>query len=94
MFCCASILPFRPARLLHEDKFVSFMKWANYPASASKDLDPTDLQALQPLYAVQLVRQVNYGALESKRYFIPYGSGFKEVTEDDLIQGNFEKLNT
>lgn len=51
---------------------------------------------LKPDFAVQLVRQVNYGPLESKRYFVPNGSndgGFIEISEDDLIQANFQKLN-
>jgi hypothetical protein len=52
---------------------------------------------LDPPFAVQLVRQVNYGPLESKRYFIPAKNGenvFVEVVEDDLIQANFQKLNS
>ncbi|KAK2470604.1 hypothetical protein H9L39_17115 [Fusarium oxysporum f. sp. albedinis] len=47
-------------------------------------------------YVVQLVRQVNYGPLESKRYFIPTDgteSDFVEVIENDLIQTNFQKVN-
>ncbi|KAK8055651.1 hypothetical protein PG993_000878 [Apiospora rasikravindrae] len=50
-----------------------------------------------PPFAVQLVRQVNYGPLESKRYFAPSSaslSEFVEVAEDDLIQANFQKLNS
>ncbi|KAI8416622.1 hypothetical protein FOFC_02935, partial [Fusarium oxysporum] len=45
----------------------------------------------------QLVRQVNYGPLESKRYFIPTDgteSDFVEVIENDLIQAKFQKVNT
>lgn len=48
-------------------------------------------------YAVQVVQQVNYGPLESKRYFVSgdggRGTNFYEITEGDLIQANFEKLN-
>ncbi|KAK8088429.1 MFS multidrug transporter [Apiospora hydei] len=50
-----------------------------------------------PPFAIQLVRQVNYGSLESKRYFAPTSaspSEFVEVAEDDLIQANFQKLNS
>lgn len=57
----------------------------------------TNLADLKPPYAVQLVRQVNYGPLESKRYFIPVegkDEAFIEVVEDDLIQANFQKLNS
>ncbi len=47
-------------------------------------------------YAIQLVRQINYGPQESIRYFIPpnEGPGFTEITEDDLVASNFEKLNS
>ncbi|KAJ9144229.1 hypothetical protein NKR23_g6238 [Pleurostoma richardsiae] len=50
-----------------------------------------------PPFAVQLVRQVNYGPLESKRYFIPTEgeeNEFVEVVEDELIRANFQKLNS
>ncbi|KAI3560801.1 hypothetical protein IWW34DRAFT_779075 [Fusarium oxysporum f. sp. albedinis] len=56
-----------------------------------------DLIQLSPPYVVQLVRQVNYGPLESKRYFIPTDgteSDSVEVIENDLIQANFQKVNT
>lgn len=53
-----------------------------------------------PEFAVQFVQQVNYGPVETKRYFIPVPdsqardqSEFLEVTEQDLIIGNFQKLN-
>jgi hypothetical protein len=49
---------------------------------------------------VQFVQQVNYGPVEAKRYFIPVPdsragdqSEFLEVTEQDLIIGNSQKLN-
>ncbi|KAK4868510.1 hypothetical protein LT330_006712 [Penicillium expansum] len=51
-------------------------------------------------YAVQFVRQVNFGAIEAKRYFIPHPEAngdraeFVEITEQDLIAGNFQKLNS
>jgi len=101
IFCCNSIKPYRPARLLHEDKFTAFAAWAEFPKESSPSTTDgdkkIDLVALKPPYAIQLVRQVNYGPLESKRYFIPQEDGddrFVEVTEDDLIQANFKKLNS
>jgi hypothetical protein len=46
---------------------------------------------------VQIVRQVNYCALESKRYLV-VGTGkhesFVEVTEGDLVNADFGKLNS
>jgi hypothetical protein len=47
-------------------------------------------------YAIQLVKQVNYGPLESKRYFVPLDDNaeFREITERDLIEANFAKVNS
>lgn len=101
LFCCGSVKPYRPTRLLHEDKFKTFMAWAEFPMGSSPSTDDgagkVDLAALKPSYAIQLVRQVNYGPLESKRYFIPVegrDNEFVEVVEDDLVQANFQKLNS
>jgi len=97
LFCCGDVKPYKAQRLQHDAKFSSFMAWA----SANSDVEPTtdkvDLTELKPILAIQLVRQVNYGPLESKRYFVPANEGqqnFMEVTENDLIQANFQKLNT
>ncbi|KAK1749488.1 hypothetical protein QBC47DRAFT_465535 [Echria macrotheca] len=100
LFCCGSTKPFRPAYLLHQAKFTAFMTWAKFPRSSSPAIDDAervDLVALQPPYAIQLVQQVNYGPLESKRYFVPIEGSeteFVEVVEDDLLQANFKKLNS
>ncbi|KAJ5552276.1 hypothetical protein N7494_001654 [Penicillium frequentans] len=102
IFCCSSPSPYRPASLTHETKFSPFVAWAKQSesspsaASASFFQDPNKL----PPYAVQFVRQVNFGAIEAKRYFIPNpeasggGPEFVEITEQDLIAGNFQKLNS
>ncbi|KAM3558131.1 hypothetical protein MY1884_004151 [Beauveria asiatica] len=94
IFCCAAIAPYRPQRLMHEDKFDSFCNWAAFPKqSRVESASGTKLPSAG--FAVQLVRQVNYGPLESKRYFIPWPENtFAEVDEDELIQGNFAKVNT
>lgn len=94
IFCCASIQPFRPRTLDHEAKFNNFMVWARFPKAAQ--YDSTHVVADAP-FAVQLVKQVNFGPLESKRYLIPVegkDETFTEITEDELIQANFQKLNS
>jgi hypothetical protein len=94
-FCCDAIRPYRPQHLDHEAKFTSFMTWVHKEESES-GANSTDLNEIHPSFAVQLVRQVNFGPLESKRYFIPLSAAtdaFKEVTESDLIRANFQKLN-
>jgi hypothetical protein len=46
-------------------------------------------------YAIQLVKQVNYGPLESKRYFAPLDDDakFNEITGRDTIEGKSTKIN-
>lgn len=91
-FCCSSIQPYRPQRLDHEDRFNNFLQWTSSPISAGGDSSLVD----KAPYAVQLVKQVNYGPQESIRYFFPTkdGSRFMEANENDLIDANFEKLNS
>ena len=77
------------------------MAWAEFPKDSSPPTgdgaEKVDLVAFNVPYAIQLVRQVNYGPLESKRYFIPVSgkdNEFVEVVENDLIQASFQKLNS
>ncbi|GLA66423.1 hypothetical protein AtubIFM55763_000342 [Aspergillus tubingensis] len=94
IFCCPSIHPYRPQKLDHEDKFEAFMQWTKLASSPTLDL--ASVRADTVPYAVQLVRQVNFGPQESIRYFAPAGTGsqFVEVAEGDLLDWNFEKLNS
>ena len=94
LFCCDSITPYRPQVLSHEPKFVQFMNWTKSTTDVAPPTASVDLGELSPKFAVQLVRQVNFGQLESKRYFVHTESDkFIEVSESDLIQANFQKLN-
>ena len=75
------------------------MSWARFPTEASLHTENVDISSseLKVPYVVQVVRQVNYGPLESKRYFAPLegeDGTFIEVSEDALIQANFQKLNS
>ena len=92
IFCCSNLQPFRPRRTDHEAKFRSFFEWAKFPKTAAV-VNPA---AGNWQYAIQLVKQVNYGPLESKRYFVPLDdvAEFKEITERDLIEANFAKVNS
>ncbi|KAK8118095.1 uncharacterized protein PG998_006376 [Apiospora kogelbergensis] len=100
IFCCGSIKPYRPQYLLHQTKFNTFIAWASYPKAAapsSNSEEKPDLAENPQIFAIQVVQQVNYGPLESKRYFVPMAheqDEFVEVTEEDLIQANFKKLNS
>ncbi|KAB8201053.1 hypothetical protein BDV34DRAFT_237822 [Aspergillus parasiticus] len=97
IFCCSHITPYRPQILDQESKFNEFLEWARLTVTIEVSSD-YDTSPPVPEYAVQLVKQVNYGPLESRRYFIPHGerSGveFTEVSEKWLIEKNFEKLNS
>ncbi|KAI1148028.1 hypothetical protein F4825DRAFT_435465 [Nemania diffusa] len=93
ILCCSSINPYRPKKLDHEPKFNSFMSWAK--SDPTEPANGSSIVSSAP-YVVQLVRQINYGRRESIRYFIPdtNSSAFLKATEQDLIQANFEKLNS
>lgn len=95
IFCCSSISPYRPRGLDHEAKFRTFMCWATSETTSLVSVEGSSLVSSAP-YAVQVVRQINYGQQESTRYFVPVsnGSDFTEVTEDDLLKSNFDKLNS
>jgi hypothetical protein len=95
IFCCSSISPYRPRQLDHEAKFGAFLRWAALQTTSLVPGDGPSLVSSVP-YAIQLVRQINYGPQESIIYFVPTsdGSGFTEATEDELLKSNFEKLNS
>ncbi|TGO60367.1 hypothetical protein BCON_0036g00580 [Botryotinia convoluta] len=102
LFCCDSPESFRPQQLTHQQKFTSFKAWADYPRSSSvttpsdSGADSNPITPTTP-YVIQFVRQVNYGPLESKRYSIPDENSpgdFIEITEQHLIQANYQKLNS
>jgi hypothetical protein len=101
VFCCSNLQPYRPKTLDHEPKFTDFISWAKRASlgtsgAAGKSSDTPGATEHYP-YAVQLVRQVNFGPLESKRYFVPEDNparDFVEITADDLVDANFEKVNS
>jgi hypothetical protein len=74
------------------------MAWSRIVETTSQGSEDSKFEGeLKAAYAVQLVRQVNFGPLESKRYFIPVEVTeelFREVSEDDLIRANFQKVNS
>ncbi|KAG7409801.1 hypothetical protein Forpe1208_v011105 [Fusarium oxysporum f. sp. rapae] len=99
LFCCNAIESYRSQYLSHESKFNNFISWGSFPTESALDTGDIqhDLSQLNSSYAVQLVRQVNFGPLKSKRYFIPQDSSegqYIEVSKQDLIQANFKKANT
>ncbi|KAF2109398.1 hypothetical protein BDV96DRAFT_636090 [Lophiotrema nucula] len=94
LFCCSDTRGYKNLKTSHESKFETFMSWAKYPCESESSTDiPANLADGAP-YAIQLVRQVNYGPLESKRYFVLNDGAFVEVPEKWLIDANFQKLNT
>jgi hypothetical protein len=70
------------------------MSWGKFPSESSIMPDEDVPSATDSSLAIQIVKQVNYGPLESKRYFVQHNGQFVEVTEHWLVDANFEKLNT
>jgi hypothetical protein len=93
IFCCSNTQPYQNRTLSHEPKFRTFKSWASYPSESSITGDlpsPSDVT-----FAVQVVKQTNFGPLDSKRYFVSTNNEtFVEVTEQWLVDANFQKLNT
>jgi hypothetical protein len=89
VFCCSNAQGYKNCSLSHEDKFRTFMSWAAYPKESSTGSTDALRDALTVTLAIQVVRQVNYGPLESKRYFVHTGDAFVKVTEQWLVSANF-----
>jgi hypothetical protein len=97
VFCCSSIQPFKPRIIDHQQKFRTFKAWAETAGNTSTSSVSSNTSTLSngSPYVVQVVRQVNYGPIESKRYFAHGGNDtYLEVTEKDMIDANYQKLNS
>ncbi|KAF2808302.1 uncharacterized protein BDZ99DRAFT_51551 [Mytilinidion resinicola] len=83
IFCCSAITPYPPRQLDHEAKFGAFIRWTGIQTTSSVLVDSSSLVSGAP-YAIQPVRQINYGPQESIRYFVPASNGadFAEATEE------------
>lgn len=97
VFCCTQAKPYRPQRLLHESMFAKFLKWAQNQGSDATS-SSFDVQAALnngSSHVFQVVQQVNFGPLESKRYFSSTDSNdYMEITESNLVDANYKKLNS
>ena len=100
LFCCQSIQSYQPRILKHEAKFQAFLAWAKYPRESeparNNDI-ASKVEEMNNPPIFQLVKQVNYGALESKRCFMEDKTSsvpeFTELSEADLIEAKYKKLN-
>lgn len=94
LLCCNGLQPYRAIRTEHDSKFTRFMAWAAYPQESAPPQGEITLD--EDTYVIQMVRQVNFGPVEAKRYLAPGPSSnnFIEVQERDLINANFSKVNS
>jgi len=97
VFCCSRAQSYKNKNLSEESKFRAFLAWAEYPKE-SEIYSTSKATVTTTTYAIQIVKQVNFGPLESKRYYMFNGAegdgdAFVEVTEQWLIDANFQKLN-
>ncbi|KAF2681904.1 hypothetical protein K458DRAFT_406114 [Lentithecium fluviatile CBS 122367] len=91
IFCCSSVQPYKNKRLTEEAKFRPFLTWAEFPKESTVETPGPDIST--SIFVIQFVKQVNFGPLEGKRYFVFKDDVFVEVTEQWLIDANFQKLN-
>ena len=91
IFCCSNTSPYKSRILDNEPKFRKFLNWGSFPKDSSITANlPDSTNGL----IIQVVRQVNFGPLKSKRYFLNTSSDeFVEVSEQWLIDNNLKKLN-
>ncbi len=85
VFCCTARTPYRPIRTDQEDKFSTFLSWADGHAVASS----SDGHG----YVIQAVKQVNFGPVQQVTYFLRTANAYKEVSEEDVIQAKLHKTN-
>ncbi|KAJ0413408.1 hypothetical protein BJY00DRAFT_322038 [Aspergillus carlsbadensis] len=84
LFCCSNIEPYRPQVLDHEEKFTRFMAWAKDQSVAIHLASHESASSLPGCPFAEWIR-----------YFVPHGcNAFIEVSEQDLIKANFQKVNT
>jgi len=89
------LVPYKNIRTDHEGKFSNFLVFMGRPELAkSSQLD-------RSAYAIQLVSQVDRGAVLSKRYFVSAALcgeaesvEFKEVNESEIAALGLEKCNS
>ena len=107
-FCCDNVQPYPcPSRTDHDEKFNPFIKVALDTTatdfiSSTTGSSGSEPSAAQYPYVIRFVKQVNYGPVESKRFFAPgtstnssgsEGIRYVELLEEDLITANFTKVN-
>jgi len=101
VFCCSEIAPCNARIIDREASFKLFVNWANSLNETSKissGFTPDISWDSDSTYVIQVARQVNFGALEWKRYFVIVTalvgtSTFFEVKEQDLIDAEYSKVN-
>ncbi|KAJ6592421.1 hypothetical protein B0H19DRAFT_1364953 [Mycena capillaripes] len=90
----ADLAPYRARRTSHEPKFAAFLDFVDKSSLAQTASRDTSA------YAIELVTQINFGPVLSKRYFASGALGgsnaaaFVEVTEAQVIEMNLKKANS
>jgi hypothetical protein len=90
IFCCSDVRPYKNSRPSHETNFQYFLSWGSFHKESSV-LDISNIEPVDYAYVVQVVRQVNFGPLEGKRYFITTTgepAQFVEIDEKWLIDAS------
>lgn len=75
-------------RIDHDQKFKTFVEWAAFPKEAGVGGEAQGLANLGNPHVFQLVKQVNYGAVESRRYFARTEGGNGEVTYLEVTESD------
>ncbi|KAK4541726.1 hypothetical protein LTR36_007435 [Oleoguttula mirabilis] len=99
IFCCNKYQPHRSRTVDHEAKFRALLSWAQSTSSSpigSVQSSVEEMLGDSSSYAVQVVQQVNFGPVETRRYFVADAASdtFTEISERDLVDANYKKVNS
>ncbi|KAI5866332.1 hypothetical protein GGS23DRAFT_594460 [Durotheca rogersii] len=98
VICCDALVPYQPKPTDQESRFTLFMDWARFPreSSIAADSDAFFISS-RPDFVVQVARGAQHaGPPQSDRFFARAegkGKPFVEVTEKDLAEANYQKIN-
>ncbi|KAL4244108.1 hypothetical protein ABKN59_010734 [Abortiporus biennis] len=72
LFCCTAREQYKPRTVVHESTLNSFVKWSKFPKQSICESDEATLRELNQNvdYVIELLRQIDFGSEESRRYFL------------------------
>ncbi|KAI0789185.1 hypothetical protein C8Q75DRAFT_766887 [Abortiporus biennis] len=67
LFCCTAREQYKPRTVVHELTLNSFVGWSKFPKQSICESDELNQNVD---YVIELLRQIDFGPEESRRYFL------------------------